>query len=208
MRVKPDATTSGGYAALTFRVPNESDTASTTKLVLTLPRDKPLAHVSVTPVPGWTAKIVEAALPTPVTVQGTTLTKAARTITWTATPGTAIGPGQYQEFSISAGPLPAPGAFVLPVAQRYSDGKVVSWDQPQTKGALAPEHPAPQFDITPAETDKASATVTSNTASASRGQGSEPDRTGVVLAGGALTVSLLGVGGQLVGARRRRAGSA
>jgi uncharacterized protein YcnI len=151
VRVKPDSTVSGSYAGLTFRVPNESDTASTTKLVLTLPQDKPLAHVSVRPVPGWTATVTQTTLPKPVTANGTTLTKAPRTVTWTATsPQSAVAPGQYQEFSISAGPLPAPGAFVLPVAQSYSDGTVVNWDTAQVAGQKEPEHPAPQFDITPA----------------------------------------------------------
>ena len=63
VRVIPEATASGGYAALTFRVPNESDTAATTKLVVTLPQDRPLATVSVRPVPGWTAKDTTAKLP-------------------------------------------------------------------------------------------------------------------------------------------------
>ena len=57
VRVKPDTTAAGSYAGLTFRVPNESDTASTTRMVLTLPQDRPLGHVSVRPVPGWTATV-------------------------------------------------------------------------------------------------------------------------------------------------------
>lgn len=35
--VRADATAAGAYAGLTFRVPNESDSASTDKLVVTLP---------------------------------------------------------------------------------------------------------------------------------------------------------------------------
>ena len=84
VRVIPEATASGGYAAITFRVPNESDTASTTELVVTLPQDRPLATVSARPVPGWTAKVTTAQLPEVVTAKDLKLTEAPRTITWTA----------------------------------------------------------------------------------------------------------------------------
>ena len=164
VRVKPDATASGGYAGLTFRVPNESDTASTTRIVLTLPQDRPLANVSIRPVPGWTATVVQADLPTPVTSNGATLTKAPRTVTWTASsPAAAVAPGQYQEFAISAGPLPTPGQLLLPVAQTYSDGTVVNWNQPQESGKQEPEHPAPQFVVT-AAADPAQPAATTATA--------------------------------------------
>jgi uncharacterized protein YcnI len=203
VRVKPDSTESGGYAGLTFRVPNESDKASTTKLVLTLPQDKPFSHVSVKPVPGWTAAVSEAPLPTPVTVKGTTLTKAARTITWTSDKDAGIAPGQYQEFSISAGPLPAPGALVLPVAQTYSDGKVVKWDQPSTAGAQEPEHPAPQFDVTPAASTAPAADSNDTVQADAVPTQEQPDLTARWLAGGALALAVVAVGMQFRGSRLR-----
>ena len=48
----PDAKP-GGYAKLVFRVPSESDTASTTKLVVTLPKDHLFASVSAQVKDGW-----------------------------------------------------------------------------------------------------------------------------------------------------------
>ncbi len=42
----------GGYSVLTFRVPTESDTASTTKLTVALPD---LKSARTEPMPGWTA---------------------------------------------------------------------------------------------------------------------------------------------------------
>lgn len=147
VRVEPDSTVAGSYAALTFRVPNESDTASTTEVVVTLPQDQPLRHVSVRPVPGWRATVAEADLPEPITLDGSTLTKAARTVTWTATGDQAIAPGQYQEFAVSAGPLPSPGTVVLPVAQTYSDGEVVEWNEPTPASGEEPEHPAPTLTV-------------------------------------------------------------
>jgi uncharacterized protein YcnI len=203
VRVRPDSTASGGYAGLTFRVPNESDTASTTKLVLTLPQDKPFSHVSVKPVPGWTATVAEAALPSPVIVKGATMTKAVHTITWAADKGAAIAPGQYQEFSISAGPLPAPGALALPVAQIYSDGEVVRWDEPTTEGGEEPAHPAPQFEVAPADGSSHAAASGGHVMATVEPAPTEPDTAARALAGGALVVALLAAGAQLVGARRR-----
>ncbi|GAB3069488.1 YcnI family copper-binding membrane protein [Pedococcus soli] len=207
VRVEPDSTVSGSYSGLTFRVPNESDTASTTKVVLTLPRDTPFRHVSVRPVPGWTAAVTEAPLPTPVTLDGSTLTKAARTVTWTAGGGQAIAPGQYQEFAISAGPLPAPGTLVLPVTQTYSDGEVVDWATAQAPGQEEPEHPAPQFEVT-AATAGGTAGVSAGAgdvraAHAEQTSGDEGDLVSRLLAGGALLVALAALAGQVLARRRR-----
>ena len=146
VRVSADSTTPGSFSALTFRVPNESDTAGTVGLTVQLPQDTPFLYVSSKPVPGWRVSTVEAPLPKPVVSYGTTLTKAVRTVTWTAEKGTEIRPGEYQEFSLSVGPLPtAPGTVLLPADQTYSDGTVVKWDQPTPAGGEEPEHPAPQL---------------------------------------------------------------
>ncbi len=150
VHVLPDSTVAGSFSALTFRVPNESDTAGTVGVTVSLPTAKPFLSVSVKPVPGWTASLTSAPLPKPTVVDGTTITTAVRTVTWTAAPGTQIGPGQYQEFSISVGPLPGPGTITLPTTQTYSDGSVVTWDQPTPKSGTEPEHPTPQFVVTAA----------------------------------------------------------
>jgi uncharacterized protein YcnI len=147
VRVTPDNPTSGGFSALTFRVPNESATAGTVKLTVTLPQDTPFLYVSTKPVPGWTAAATKAKLAKPVESYGTTLTEAVSEVTWTADKGVAIGPGEYQEFSLSVGPLPEPGTVLLPTAQTYSDGTVVAWDQPTPASGEEPEHPAPAIEI-------------------------------------------------------------
>ncbi len=141
VRVHADSTAAGSFSQLTFRVPNESPTAGTVKVEAQLPQDTPFAFVSVKPVPGWKADVKEAKLPQPIENEGTTLTKAARTVTWTAEKGTQIAPGQYQEFSISAGPLPDPKQLLLPTLQTYSDGEVVSWDEPTPASGEEPETP-------------------------------------------------------------------
>ena len=150
VRVQADSTQSGSFSQLTFRVPNEEDSAGTVTVQVTLPQDTPFLHVSTKPLPGWTATVTEQPLPAPVTVSGTTVTKAPRTVTWQAQAGTRIEPGQYQDFDISAGPLPAAGTVLLPATQTYSDGTVVAWDQPTPAGGPEPEHPAPALVVTAA----------------------------------------------------------
>jgi len=149
--VRPDSTASGSFSALTFRVPNESDSASTVKLEVQLPKETPFLYVSTKPIPGWTVKMTEAPLPEPVELEGTKITKAISTVTWTASAAAAVKPGEYQEFSISAGPLPKPGTIELPTVQTYSDGEVVKWNQPTPASGEEPEYPTPTFVITAAE---------------------------------------------------------
>ncbi|PZG02364.1 hypothetical protein C1J01_47390, partial [Nonomuraea aridisoli] len=133
--VTPDTLTQGGYAALTFRVPNERDDASTTKIQVQLPPEAPLASVSVKPHPGWTYEITEARPATPVEAHGAEVTEVVSTITWTADEDSAIKPGEYDEFSISAGPVPQTGQLVFKTLQHYSDGEVVRWIQDPAPGA-------------------------------------------------------------------------
>ena len=218
VRVRPDNTTTGSYSALTFRVPNESSTAGTVKVAVQLPQDTPFLSVSTKPVPGWTATATEAKLPKPVESEGTTITKAVRTVTWRADKGNQIGPGQYQEFSISVGPLPQPGTVLLPAQQTYSDGKVVSWDEPTPASGDEPEHPAPALEVTAAAdptsgtpsvaSDPAtSAAARPPTAAAAAGFA---DSTARALGGAALFVAAIGVVVAAVGLRRsaRSGGSA
>ena len=183
VRVTPDSTTAGGYSQLTFRVPDESADARTVKVEIQLPQDHPFLSVSTLPLPGWTASVTDAKLPEPVVDEGTTITKAARTVTWTAETGPGIRPGEYQVFSVWAGPLPRSGTVTLPATQTYSDGTVVHWDQPTPTSGQEPEHPAPSFQVTAAHADAAP------TASSTSDPGSS-DGTARWLAGGALLAAL------------------
>jgi len=158
VRVIPESTAAGGWTVLTFRVPNEKDAATTTKVVLDLPTATPLTHVAVRPLPGWTAEVQTATLPAPVDVEGATITEAPSRVVFTATPDAAIGAGQFQELELQVGPLPAQGTdLVIPAHQTYSDGTVVDWDQPTT-GDDEPENPAPELTVTAADPAAASDT--------------------------------------------------
>jgi uncharacterized protein len=148
----PDAT-AGGFGKVVFRVPSESETASTTKIRVTLPEKTPFAFVSAQPKPGWTLEIQKAELDEPITSHGTTLTEAVSTVTWTSNDG--IAPGEFDEFALSAGPFPEVRTMSFSAEQTYDDGEVVSWDEPTKKGAEEPEHPAPALDLVAADVDKA-----------------------------------------------------
>lgn len=154
--VDPSEAPQGGYAKIAFRVPDESDTASTTKLDVYLPTDQPVASVLVQPVTGWTAKLTTTKLPKPITTDdGDEVTQAISQITWTAdSADTAIKPGQFQEFPVSLGPLPTKStSMTFKALQTYSDGTVVRWIDLSTPGQPEPDHPAPVLKLTPASAD-------------------------------------------------------
>ena len=154
VHVDSDDPAAGGYSHLTFNVPNESETAKTSKLEVTLPADTPFTSVSVKPVEGWTAVITTSDLPKPVTIAGATVTKAPSSVVWTADAAHQIGPNEYQAFALSVGVLPDAGTTVtLPTAQTYTDGTIVKWDEKTVEGQAEPEHPAPSFVTTAKDAD-------------------------------------------------------
>ena len=151
--VNPGTATQGGYTKVSFRVPNESDTAGTTKLEINLPADAPIGSVSLKAVPGWTAVAEKTKLATPVKVHDSELTEAVSKITWTAAAGSEIKPGYFQEFDVSLGPLPQKDQLVFKALQTYADGTVVRWiDEPSTDGSEV-ENPAPVLKLTAATGD-------------------------------------------------------
>ncbi|MCF4121693.1 YcnI family protein [Antribacter sp. KLBMP9083] len=219
--VKPDATAEGGRAGLTFRVPTESDTASTSRLTVDLPTGTPFRSVSAKVLPGWDITIEEGELPAPVEVDGETVTTAPVRVVWTAQPGSEIPPHQYQEFTIRVNALPEAGTdVVLPAHQEYSDGRVVDWDQ-VADGDTEPEHPAPVFTTTSSDDAGAAGTAATaatadsghdtsagagdadSDATASGAAASSADLTGRLLGAGGLVVGAAGVGIGLAAVRRR-----
>ncbi|TDC57675.1 DUF1775 domain-containing protein [Micromonospora sp. KC207] len=146
--INPREATQGGYGRFAFRVPNESDEASTTKVEVVLPENAPVGSVSTMPVPGWTVAVEKRKVDPPVQVHGSEVTEAVAKITWTSTGDAAVKPGQFQEFPVSMGPLPQVGTMVFKALQTYSDGTVVRWIEEPTAGAEEPEHPAPVLTLT------------------------------------------------------------
>jgi uncharacterized protein YcnI len=183
---QPGKAEQGGFTVIALRVPTESDTAGTVSLQVTLPADHPITSVRTTPRPGWTATMTKAPLNPPIESNGRTITEAVRTVTWTADPGTRIGPGEFAEFPLSLGPLPTDtDRLVLPAVQTYDDGEIVAWDQPPAADGSEPERPAPTVTLTPAS-DGADDTTTAAAA--------PTDTTARWLGGGGLLVGALGLG--------------
>jgi uncharacterized protein len=139
--VKPDVAKKGSFSVFSFSVPNESETASTVKLEVTFPTDHPIPFVSVQPVPGWTWSAEETTLPKPVKTDDGTISNAVSKLTWS---GGAIAPGEFQLFTVSAGPLPTnTKSLTFKVVQTSSDGTVSRWIEDTPKGGPEPEFPAP-----------------------------------------------------------------
>lgn len=156
--VNPGEAPKGGYAALAFRVPNERDDSGTTSLQVTLPEDHPISSVRVRPTPGWTHEVEMRTLDTPIESHGREITEVVGSITWT---GGTIDPGEYEEFNVSAGPLPEDTDLLLfPSIQTYANGEVVRWiDEPVAEGEEEPERPAPQLTLVDPEAEGDAAAV-------------------------------------------------
>lgn len=133
----------GGYGVLTFRVLNESENASTTGLRVTLPETT--YNVSAEHKDGWTATVTKRPLATPVTdTNGTVHNEYVAQVEWKLSRDSeAIKPGEFDTFTISAGPLPGQAQVSLPATQIYSDGTTVDWNEESIPGQLQAEHPAP-----------------------------------------------------------------
>ena len=151
--VKPSSVPQGGFEILNFSAPNENDDANTVSLVVELPTKHPIPFVSVKPMPGWTITPEKTTLAKPVKGESGEITEAVTKITWTATAG-GLEPGQFDLFTISAGPLPSnTKKLSFKALQTYSDGETVGWIQERVKGAPEPEHPAPTLTLTKASSD-------------------------------------------------------
>ncbi|WP_432921309.1 YcnI family protein [Microbispora sp. CA-135349] len=210
--VNPGTAEQGGWTKIAFRVPNERDNASTTKVEVEFPTDHPLPFVSVRPVPGWDVKITRGKLPKPVVSDaGDTITESVLKITWS---GGKVESGQFQEFEVSAGPLPKNvDAIAFPTAQTYSNGEVVKWaDAPKADGSEA-EHPAPTLKLVAAEEEDDNQSTAAPTAPGAAptvaAAASDDDEGGnttpaLVLGGLGLVAGLVGAGAGLTALRRSR----
>jgi uncharacterized protein len=164
--INPAEAAKGSFAKLTFRVPNEMDNANSIKLDVKLPDDHPFASLSVQPTAGWTYQTITSPLPTPITNDdGQQITEAITEIVWS---GGQIKPGEFDEFSISVGPLPDDvDSLTFPAIQSYDNGQEVSWIQQSVAGQPEPDHPAPVLTLTAASGDDHGAS--SSDASSSNG---------------------------------------
>ncbi|MCH5672209.1 YcnI family copper-binding membrane protein [Streptomyces gilvus] len=182
---------------LTFRVPNEEDTASTTKVQVFLPTDHPVLGVLVSPQDGWTPKVTTTKLKTPVKTDDGTITDAVSEITWT---GGKVAPGQYEDFNVAFGQLPDDtDQLTFKALQTYSDGKTVRWIEAPSSGDEEPENPAPVLKLTAKGADEGAGSATplpatSKTSTGTKSTASSSDSTARGLGIAGLVVGVLGLG--------------
>src|SRR6478752_410816 len=180
----------GGYGVVTFRVPNEDDSAGTVAVTVNLPADHPFSSVRTTPIAGWTATPNEVTLNPPLKDDdGNAITKT-------------VGSGQYLDFPLSLGPFPDDvDALQMPTVQTYDNGKVVNWADPPNADGSEPEHPAPSVSLGAATGDHHGGMATAAPADPPAGE----DTTARWLGGAGLLVGALGLGlggGAVLRARR------
>lgn len=219
--VQPEGTAAkGGYAVVDFKVPNERDNASTTKLEVNFPTDHPLASVMPEPVPGWKAEVTKAKLDKPLESHGEKLTEAVTKVTWTAD-GKGIEPGYFQKFPVSVGALPENAdELVFKAIQTYSNKEVVRWIEVPQEGQEEPDTPAPVLKLSAAADDahgssdaKAAdddteAAAQNTAADASSDSGDSSDTTARVLGIVGIVVGAAGVAYGVLAGRRRDTGAA
>ncbi|MBS2963896.1 YcnI family protein [Actinocrinis puniceicyclus] len=208
--VSPDSLPKGATAELTFRVPNEGSSATTTQVRVQIPTDHPIAQVLPKQIPGWTVTVKTTTLATPLKTDDGTFTTAVSEVDWT---GGNIPVGQYEDFQISVDPLPKDtGRLVFKAVQTYSDGTIVRWIDLPEAGQPGPDHPAPVLTLTAAESagagtsstgSGAAAAADSAAAAAARSSGgSGSDTAGIVLGALGLAAGLAALALTLLSRRR------
>jgi uncharacterized protein len=199
--VQPTSAEKGSYSTVAFKVPNEEDSANTIKVEVSLPTDHPIASVSTQPVPGWTVQVTKSKLKTPLKTDDGTVNEAVQKITWT---GGKITPSEFQQFTVSLGPLPDNAdQLVFKAVQTYDNKDVVRWIEPQQQGQAEPEHPAPTLTLTAAPAANTAAKGATAAVAAAPSSSGSTDTTARVLAVVGIAIGLLGVAyGVLTGRRR------
>jgi uncharacterized protein YcnI len=208
--VSSDDASAGGYGKLTFRVPNESDTASTVALRISIPEEQAMASLRAQPVPGWTVTTTSSQLAEPVEVHGQEISDYVSVVEFRADAGGGIAPGQFQEFALSGGPFPDAATLTFPAVQTYSDGTEAAWIEPTVEGQEEPESPAPVLSLTGDAASDGAAAGTTTAAAGEHGHGgpvsNEPAGLALFLA---ILALVTGVAGVVLGYRagRRTVGS-
>lgn len=189
----------GGDGVITFRVPSESATASTTDVLITFPAAMPFISVDTQPKAGWQATVTKKPLAKPQKDDdGNLITQYIAQVDFKAdSKATGIPPGEFDMFNLSVGTFPDAPSMSFGVLQTYSDGSTVNWDE-QSANGTEPEHPAPTLQLTAATSTAGaataqptvSATAQPQAASGSSGGASWPGITGLVAGVLALLVSL------------------
>jgi uncharacterized protein len=195
--LQPNEAPAGGFTRLNVRVPNERDSASTTKIDLQLPPG--FADASYEPVAGWTVKVTKTKLAQPIKTDDGEITEGVSQITWTADGAKdGIPPGAFRDFGLSVRiPGKAGDKLTFKALQTYSNGEIVRWIGPEGS-----DNPAPIVSVTGDEPAAAAATPAATATPAASDDSGGSDALAIT----ALIVGVLGLLTAvvaLIGTRRR-----
>jgi periplasmic copper chaperone A len=143
--IHPNTIPAGAFATLDVRVPGEQEGAYVKKVDTLFPQG--FTGVDYENVPGWSTKVIEVKLATPIKEDGETIDTEVSQIVWTWTgPLGKVNNGQFVQFPLSVAiPANAAGkALEFRTVQTYSNGQVVHWIEPSLSG----EHPSPRINVT------------------------------------------------------------
>jgi uncharacterized protein YcnI len=141
----PNTIPAGAFATLDVRVPGEQEGAYVKRVDVLFPQG--FTGVDYENVPGWSTKVIEAKLATPIKEDGETIDTEVSQIVWTwAGPLGKVSDNQFINFPLSlAIPDNASGkALEFRTVQSYSNGQVIHWIDP----SLTAEHPSPRINVT------------------------------------------------------------
>lgn len=141
----PNTVPAGAFATLDVRVPGEQTGAYVKQVDMQLPPG--FVGVDYENVPGWSVKVIESKLATPIEEDGEKIDTEVAQLVWTWTgPLGKLEDGQFVDFPLSVAiPDDATGkALEFRTVQTYSNGQVVRWIDP----SLEAEHPAPRINVT------------------------------------------------------------
>jgi uncharacterized protein YcnI len=143
----PNTIPAGAFATLDVRVPGEQQGAHVQKVDVLFPSG--FTSVAYENVPGWTAKVLDRKLATPVQTDDGPVSEEVEQIVWSwSGPLGEVANGQFVDFPLSVAiPDGIDGkALQFKTLQTYSNGQVVRWIDP----SLEDEHPAPRINVTKA----------------------------------------------------------
>ncbi|MGY2065364.1 YcnI family copper-binding membrane protein [Blastococcus sp. SYSU DS0619] len=202
--VSSDDAAAGGYGKLTFRVPNESDTASTIALRIQIPEESAMGSLRAQPVPGWTVTTTTADLAEPIEVHGQEISSYVSVVEYRADDGGGIAPGQFQEFALSGGPFPDGEQLTFPAVQTYSDGSEAAWIEPTVAGQDEPERPAPVLSLVAEQAGGDAGTADSAAAAETADEGEHTAGPAALALFFAILALLVALAGVVLGVRANR----
>lgn len=117
--IVPGSVKGGSTETFAFRLANQRTDTQSNRLEIVFPQSPPIAFAEVKPARGWTAKINPRPLDPPQQSGDRLISQVVGSI---VLEGGEVGPGQFEQFLVTLGPLPEQGDLVLDTVQGYTSG--------------------------------------------------------------------------------------